>query len=90
MSEYEFKKQMDDLFSEIRLLRLEVMKLRSSMKDETLTGQFLNMRDACAYLHISRATMQKRLLDGEIGFAVKKGKGWLFPADKLKLYASGL
>jgi excisionase family DNA binding protein len=48
------------------------------------------MAEACDYLKVSRGTMTKRLSDGEINFATKRGKSWLFPEEKLKAYASGM
>lgn len=81
-----FMKMLKELADEIRALRLEVL----SLKNQSAKGKFLTMADACDYLHISRATMTKRLADGEIGFAVKRGKSWLFPEEKLKAYASGM
>ena len=90
MNEFEFKKLADDMMSEISSLRLEIHQLKGAITTGTLSEKLLNMQEACKYLHISRATMYKRLADGDIAFAVKKGKSWLFPADKLKCYASGL
>ena len=53
-------------------------------------SRFLTMAEACDYLKVSRGTMTKRLSDGEINFATKRGKSWLFPEEKLKAYASGM
>ena len=90
MNEIELRQLLNELCGEIRTLRREVMQLRSDRYDENLRGRFFTMKEACSFLKISRTTMQRRLTDGEIGFAIKKGKSWLFPAEKLKIYASGL
>ena len=87
MSEFEMHKMLSDLVTEVRMLRLEVMKLKDSSHKEMIRGRFLDMKEACEYLHISRTTMHNRLSSGEIGFAVKRGKSWMFPADKLEAYA---
>ena len=79
-----------ELTGEVRTLRKEVMLLQQRIADDKMSGRFMSMKDACMFLHISRTTMQKRLADGDFSFAVKKGKCWLFPADKLRQYASGL
>ena len=81
-----FMEMLQELATEVRLLRLELARNKS----QGANAKFLTMADACDYLHISRTTMTKRLADGEIGFAVKKGKSWLFPEEKLKAYASGM
>lgn len=91
MSEMEFITGMlKDMAQEMKELRHELMRLRNEQRERKITQKFLTMADACEYLHISRATMTKRLTDGDICFAVKKGKSWLFPEDKLMAYASGM
>ncbi len=90
MSDYELIKALNDLSAEVRTLRHEVMMLQSARRDEQLNGRFLTMDEACALLKVSRTTMHRRMAGGEMGFAVKRGKSWLFPSDKLKAYASGL
>lgn len=91
MSEMEFiTGMMKEMAQEMKELRLELMRLRNETRERKITQKFLTMADACEYLHISRATMTKRLTDGDICFAVKKGKSWLFPEDKLMAYASGM
>lgn len=91
MSEMEFLiGMMKDMAQEMKELRHELMRLRHEQRERKITQKFLTMADACEYLHISRATMTKRLTDGDICFAVKKGKSWLFPEDKLMAYASGM
>ena len=91
MSEMEFLiGVMKDMAQEMKELRHELMRLRNEARERKITQKFLTMADACEYLHISRATMTKRLTDGDICFAVKKGKSWLFPEDKLMAYASGM
>ena len=79
-------KLLQELATEVRLLRQAFEK----MQTQGAKAKFLTMADACDYLHISRTTMTKRLADGEIGFAVKKGKSWLFDEEKLKAYAQGM
>lgn len=88
MNDFEMHKMLSDLVAEVRMLRLEVMKLKDTRHTEMIRGKFLSLKEACDYLHISRTTMYGRLSTGEIGFAVKKGKSWIFPADKLEAYAS--
>ena len=91
MSEMEFLiGMMKDMAQELKELRHELMRLRHEQRERKITQKFLTMADACEYLHISRATMTKRLTDGDICFAVKRGKSWLFPEDKLMAYASGM
>ena len=79
-----------ELTGEVRTLRKEVMQLQQRIADDRIAGKFLDMAEACEMLHIKRTTMQKKLAEGEFPYAVKNGKKWLFPADKLRLYASGL
>ena len=79
-----------ELVGEVRTLRKEIMQLQQRVSEEKIACKFLNMKEACAMLHVSRTTMQKKLAEGDLPFAVKRGKSWLFPADKLRLYASGL
>lgn len=80
-----FKKLID----EIHGLRIEVAELRKETAEKNLARKFLTLKEACDYLRISRTTMHDRLSNGDICFAVKRGKSWLFPSDKLKEYASG-
>lgn len=79
-----------ELTGEVRTLRKEVMLLQQRVSEEKIANKFLDMKEACAMLHVSRTTMQKKLAEGDLPFAVKRGKSWLFPSDKLRLYASGL
>lgn len=76
------------LTDEVRSLRHEVLRLSERTKENALQGRWLTMKEACSLLRVSRSTMQKRLADGEIPFGVKRGKSWIFPADKLERYAS--
>ena len=85
-----FMKLLKDMALEIRMLRQDLQRLQNTVEEKKTKSRFLTMADACEYLHISRATMTKRLADGEISFATKKGKAWLFPEDRLKAYASGM
>lgn len=79
-----------ELAGEVRTLRKEVIQLQRQLSDERLKERYMSMKDACLFLHISRSTIHKRMATGEIDFAVKNGKSWLFPFDKIKIYASGL
>ena len=85
-----FMKLLKDMASELREVKLELMKLRNEQREQKISSKFLTMAEACDYLKVSRCTMTKRLNDGEINFATKRGKSWLFPEDKLKAYASGM
>ena len=75
---------------ELSEVKLELMRLRNETRERGIKSKFLTMAEACDYLKVSRCTMTKRLSDGEITFATKRGKSWLFPEDKLKAYASGM
>ena len=90
MNESDMIRMLKEMASELREVKLELMRLRNETREQKICSRFLTMADACEYLHISRATMTKRLADGEISFATKKGKSWLFPEDRLKAYASGM
>lgn len=90
MIDQELIKYMKETADQLHELRLEVAMLREMVRGKAVSGKFLTMAEACSYLKISRATMTKRLADGEITFASKKGKSWLFPEEKLKAYASGM
>lgn len=90
MNDPEFMKLLKDVASELREVKLELMRLRNEQKERKISSKFLTMAEACMYLNISRCTMTKRLSEGEITFATKKGKSWLFPEDKLRAYASGM
>lgn len=86
----DFMKLLKDVASELREVKLELMRLRNETRERGISTKFLKMREACDYLHISRATMQKRISSGEITFASKNGGSYLFPEEKLKAYASGM
>lgn len=90
MNESDMIRLLKDMASELREVKLELMRLRNETRERGIGTKFLKMDEACLYLKISRATMTKRLSNGDIGFATKKGKSWLFPEDKLKAYASGM
>lgn len=79
-----------NLTDELCRLRLEVFELNRLITQKELKTKLLTLKEACEYLNISRTTMQKRLSTGEITFAVKRGKSWLFPIEKLNDYAAGL
>lgn len=90
MNDMDLLKYMKETAEMLHELRLEVAMLREMIRGKAVSGKFLTMAEACEYLKISRATMTKRLADGEITFASKRGKSWLFPEDKLRAYASGM
>ena len=90
MNDPDFMKLLKDVASELHEVKLELMRLRNEHRESKIRSKFLKMDEACVYLKISRATMTKRLSEGEITFATKRGKSWLFPEDKLKEYASGM
>ena len=90
MNDPEILQLMKETAAELRALRLEVLRLQNVVMDRNIKGRFLNMVEACDYLKIKRSTMQRRIADGSITFAVKKGKAYLFPEEKLKAYASGM
>lgn len=77
------------LVEEIQALRLDVMRLQREVSEKKISNTLLTMKEACDFLRIGRSTMQRRLSSGEITFAIKKGKSWVFPFEKLKDYASG-
>ena len=86
----DFMKLLKEVASELREVKLELMRLRNETRERGIKSKFLKMREACDYLHISRATLQKRISSGEITFASKNGGSYLFPEEKLKAYASGM
>ena len=90
MNDQEFLQFLKETASELRELRLQVMRLQSMVAEKQTKSRFLTMREACDYIHKSRATLQKWIADGKIDFAVKNGGTYLFPEEKLKAYASGM
>ena len=90
MNDPDVLKLLNEMSCELREVRLELMRLRNETRERGISTKFLKMRQACDYLHISRATMQKRISSGEITFASKNGGSYLFPEEKLKAYASGM
>ena len=90
MNESDMIRMLKEMASELREVKLELMRLRIETRERGISTKFLKMREACDYLHISRATMQKRISSGEITFASKNGGSYLFPEEKLKAYASGM
>lgn len=90
MNDQEFLQFLKETASELRELRLQVMRLQNMVAEKQTKSRFLTMREACDYIHKSRATVQKWIADGKIDFAVKNGGTYLFPEEKLKAYASGM
>ena len=85
-----FMKLLNDLANEVRMLRQDFERLQNTVEEKKTKSRFLTMREACDYIHKSRATVQKWIADGKIDFAVKNGGTYLFPEEKLKAYASGM
>ena len=85
-----FMKLLNDLANEVRMLRQDLQRLQNTVEEKKTKSRFLTMREACVYIHKSRATLQKWIADGKIDFAVKNGGTYLFPEEKLKAYASGM
>lgn len=85
-----FMKLLIDLANEVRMLRQDFERLQNTVEEKKTKSRFLTMREACDYIHKSRATLQKWIADGKIDFAVKNGGTYLFPEEKLKAYASGM
>lgn len=85
-----FMKLLNDLANEVRMLRQDLQRLQNTVEEKKTKSRFLTMREACDYIHKSRATVQKWIADGKIDFAVKNGGTYLFPEEKLKAYASGM
>lgn len=77
-----------DLSTEVHSLRKEVSELKYEIQSKKLSGTFMDMKEACEFLHISLSTMKNRLSAGEFPWAVKKGGKWMFSAEKLRKYAS--
>lgn len=90
MIDQELLQYMKETAAELRELRGLVLKLQQEIRNRDIKSRFLTMDEACAYLKKSRATIQKRIADGNITFAHKDGGKYLFPEDKLKAYASGM
>ena len=85
-----FMKMLEELAFEIRMLRQDFERFQNTIEEKKTKSRFLTMREACDYIHKSRATLQKWIADGKIDFAVKNGGTYLFPEEKLKDYASGM
>lgn len=90
MDNLELVKDMKLLLGIVSELRLEVDALRKELRLKDGKDDMLTLKEACDYLRIGRNAMYRRLDNGEISFAVKRGKSYLFPKDKLRSYASGI
>lgn len=90
MDNLELVKDMKLLLGMVSELRLEVDSLRKELQLKDGKDDMLTLKEACDYLRIGRTAMYRRLDNGEISFAVKRGKSYLFPKDKLRSYASGI
>lgn len=83
-------KLLQELAGEIRTLRMEVMDLRATVNARKAQGDMLTMAEACEVMRIGRTKMTQLLQAGELPWAIKRGKEWRFPADKIRRYASGV
>ena len=83
----ELLKLLKEMKSEVTELRAEVSALKYEMHDRKIRSTWMDMKDVCEYLHISMSTMKNRMNAGEFAFGVKKGRKWMFPAEKIKRYA---
>lgn len=75
------------ILSLLKRLCGEVEELRLELEDRNSKKKNYTMNEACQYLRISRTTMYTRMSMGEFPWAVKRGKSYLFPFEKLKKYA---
>lgn len=82
-------KLLTELAGEIRTLRGEVMDLRATINARKAQGDMLTMAEACEWMRIGRTKMTQLLQAGELPWAVKRGKEWRIPADKLRKYMCG-
>ena len=88
MIELETYRMLKQLLEEVQSLRNEIRELRAERRITGIKSYYLNMNEACKFLHVGRTTMQNRLKNNELSFAIKDGKKWLFPIDRLKEYAA--
>lgn len=86
----EVMKLMRQMADDIKVLRAEIVVLQHAVDTAKINRQYFELAEACEFLHVKRTKMQQLLKEGEFPFAVKKGRKWLFPALKLKQYASNL
>jgi excisionase family DNA binding protein len=82
-------KLLAELAGEIRTLRGEVMDLRATINARKAQGDMLTMAEACEVLRVGRTKMTAMLQAGELPWAIKRGKEWRIPADKLRKYMCG-
>lgn len=75
------------ILSLLKALCGEVAELRMAVEEKSAKKKNYTYDEACDYLRISRRTMHARMSNGEFAWAVKRGKSWLFPFEKLKKYA---
>ena len=71
----------------LKALAGEVAELRMAIEERNAKKRNYTMDEACEFLRISRTTMYNRMCMGEFPWAVKRGKSYLFPFEKLKKYA---
>lgn len=76
------------LTSEIREMRVDLIKLRNIVENQIIESKWMTLQEVCKYLRIGKTCMHERLSSGEFPWAVKRGKNWLFPGDKIKQYAA--
>ena len=85
-----FMRLLQEMADEIRMLRADMVRLQSTMEGKQAKSRYLTMTEACDYVRKSRSTMQKWIAEGKIDFAVKNGRTYLFPEEKLRAYAQGM
>lgn len=79
---------LERLITEVVSLQAEVMHLRNTVDTQkVIKRQWMSLKETCEYLNIARSTMQEKLAAGEFPWAVKRGKFWCFPIEKVKKYA---
>ena len=75
------------ILSLLKALCGEVAELRMAVEEKTAKKKNFTYNETCEYLRISRTTLNERMRRGEFSWAVKRGKSWLCPFEKLKKYA---
>lgn len=86
----ELKEMLLEMSAELRLLRAEVVSLQVTVENSKIRQQYFGMREACEFMRISRTKMQQMLSAGELPWAVRKGKKWMFPVSKMNEYMSNI
>ena len=79
----------ESILSLLKALCGEVKELRMAIEGRNASEVNYSYDEVCQYLKISRMTLYERMEKGEFPWAIKKGRRWLFPYEKLKEYAGG-